>query len=45
MGNKNFKILDDNSYFYNISSSDLKNVSVYSKTNETGIVKCKFNSI
>ena len=36
MGNKNFKILDDNSYFYNVSSSDLKNVSVYSKTNETG---------
>ncbi len=36
MGNKNFKILDDNSYFYNVSSSDLKNVSVYGKTNETG---------
>lgn len=37
MGNKNFKVLDNNSCFYNISTSDLKKVSVYSKRKETGV--------
>ena len=37
MGNKNYKILDNNSHFYNVSSSDIKKISAYSKTRETGI--------
>ena len=37
MGNKNFRVLDNNSHFYNISTSDLKKISVYSKRKETGI--------
>jgi hypothetical protein len=37
MGNKNFRVLDNNSHFYNISTYDLKKVSVYSKTDERGV--------
>lgn len=37
MGNKNFRVLDNNSNFYNISASDFKKISMYSKTKETGI--------
>ena len=36
MGNKNFRVLDNNSNFYNISASDFKKISIYSKTKETG---------
>jgi len=37
MGNKKFAVLDNSSHFYNISATDLKKVSVYSKTEEVGV--------
>jgi len=44
MGNKKFKIIDNNSCFYNIPTSDLKRVSIYNKTNEIG-TSLNINSI